>query len=217
MEKHCKECNCIIENLKLTFCSNLCVCIYNRKQQKRKSIYEYYASPKKCLQCKKTIQMSDNRPASTTRRKKFCSHNCSARYSNKRRFISEITKAKQRLARMNVICPAKDTKIEKAIQKELRKRKIKFRKHEPIIGQPDIFIEPNICIFADGGYVHGDKRRFKSNDLLMNRKPAKYMWKYDKSITRKLRYRGYKVMRFWEIEINKDIKKVVDKIEKAME
>jgi very-short-patch-repair endonuclease len=45
---------------------------------------------------------------------------------------------------------------------------------------------------------------------------AKHKWKYDKRITQKLRYKGYKVMRFWERDIYKNISKIGNKIIKKM-
>ena len=79
---------------------------------------------------------------------------------------------------------------------ELIKQNILFISHKTIIGQPDIFIEPNICIFADGNYWHnypnGNER--------------------DKQITNKLQTQGYKVLRFWENEINENINNCISKI-----
>lgn len=92
----------------------------------------------------------------------------------------------------------KDTKIELALQEVLKKLKIKFRTQELILGRPDIFIEPNLCLFADGNYWH---------NLLGRRE-------YDANIGRQLRKKGYSVLRFWEKDINKNINKCADKIER---
>lgn len=50
--------------------------------------------------------------------------------------------------------PFHDTKPELIVQAALRELGVQFRTHAPITGQPDIFIEPNICIFVDGCYWH---------------------------------------------------------------
>ena len=62
---------------------------------------------------------------------------------------SEEIREKIRLSRLGRHLPIKDTSIEIALQKALKERGIKFETHKTIFGQPDIFIKPNICIFAD--------------------------------------------------------------------
>jgi len=130
---------------------------------------------------------------------------------------SEETKLKIRIARARQIIPFKDTKIEVTLQKELKRRKIKFRKHEPIIGLPDIFIEPNICIFADGDLYHAHPDKYKANEIvpIINIK-AKKKWLHDKQITENLKASNYVVLRFWENEINKDLKSIGDRVEKLI-
>ena len=57
--------------------------------------------------------------------------------------IKKMSNSKQRLS---TIIPQHDTKIEKILQEQLKRHGIKFQKHIPIQGQPDIFIEPNAFI-----------------------------------------------------------------------
>ena len=113
---------------------------------------------------------------------------------------SKETKTKIKAARAKQVIPFRDTKIEIALQKELKRRKITFKKHVSLIGQPDIFIEPNVCIFADGDYWH-NRQGSQSHDL---------------EVTRKLTEQNYFVLRFWGSEINKDIKSIGDRIEKLI-
>ena len=75
---------------------------------------------------------------------------------------------KIRNRRATQIFPAKDTKIEKILQRLLKETKIKFETHRMyvkrdlrILGQPDIFIKPNICIESDGDYWHGNLNDYK--------------------------------------------------------
>lgn len=65
-----------------------------------------------------------------------------------------------------------------------------------IVGKPDIFIEPNICIFADGDYWHNTEKS-KIRDIFVNQE---------------LNKQNYKVLRFWEHEINKEPQKCLEKI-----
>lgn len=75
--------------------------------------------------------------------------------------------ANRKEIRNRIIMPIKDTKIEIILQDLLTKNNIKFEKHKPIFGQPDLFIEPNICIFADGDYWHSLEKSLK-RDLEVN-------------------------------------------------
>lgn len=104
---------------------------------------------------------------------------------------SEKTRQKMSEARLKRVFPIKDTSIEVKLQNFLKEQHIEFSTHYPILGQPDIFIKPNICIFADGcywhkcpecGFGHGKER--------------------DVMVTRELQKQGYVVIRMWEHEIN---------------
>jgi G:T-mismatch repair DNA endonuclease (very short patch repair protein) len=114
--------------------------------------------------------------------------------------------------RLNQIFPIKDTTIEKILQKELKKRKIKFKKHIKLIGQPDLFIEPNLCIFADGDYYHGNPSLYKSTDHIIGKTFVKDVWKRDKFVTKKLKKQGYKVLRFWGSTIKNNLDFVITQI-----
>ena len=99
-------------------------------------------------------------------------------------------------ARLYQIMPYKDTTIEIKLQQSLNNINIEFEKHKPIFGQPDIFIKPNVCVFADGDYWHGlekSKRR-------------------DREVNKTLKSHGYTVLRFWERDINNNINKCLKKI-----
>lgn len=118
--------------------------------------------------------------------------------------------------RLNQIFPIKDTLIEKLLQQELKKRKIKFKKHIKLIGQPDLFIAPNLCIFVDGDYYHGNPEIYKSTDHIIGKIFVKDVWKRDKHVTKKLKKDGYMVLRFWGSTIKKDINSVITKIENSL-
>ena len=91
-----------------------------------------------------------------------------------------------------MVIPFKDTSIELKLQNFLKEQGIEFQTHYPILGQPDIFIKPNICIFADGCYWH--KCSQCGFDELKQR---------DKQVNEELQKQGYIVIRIWEHEINK--------------
>ncbi len=123
---------------------------------------------------------------------------------------------KIREARLKQIFPVKDTSIEILIQKELEKRKIEFKKHIAIIGQPDIFIEPNLCIFCDGDYWHANPLYFKESRVVVRKRKAKQIWENDKKVNNELNRRGFEILRFWESDIKEDVGKCVDEVEKIL-
>ena len=79
----------------------------------------------------------------------------------------------------------------------------------------NIFIEPNICLFADGDYWHANpnpykrygsiKRGIKSDTVLVTfskeKKFASDIRERDDGITRDLESQGYIVLRFWTSEL----------------
>ena len=116
---------------------------------------------------------------------------------------------------------SKNTKIEKLVFRELRKRKIYFQRHyKKCAGNPDIALPgKKIAIFIDGDFWHG--YNFKKTK---SRLPKKY-WqeKIQSNIQRdrknvvELKKEGWQVLRIWEYEIEKDITKAVNKIQKLIE
>lgn len=109
-------------------------------------------------------------------------------------------------ARAKQIIPIYDTSIELKMQNLLTNMNICYQKQKYINDiktkyRCDIFIKPNIVIECDGeywhNYPHGTKR--------------------DIQITKELKENGYKVLRFWGEEINKNInfcsKKIVEVIQ----
>jgi len=110
---------------------------------------------------------------------------------------TEKTKIKIRKARAEQKFPFNDTKIEIILQNLLKTEKIRFKTQKyNLPGTPDIFIEPNICIFADGDYWHNTKEA-KIKDIRINEQ---------------LKKMGYKVLRFWEHEILTNGEKCLEKI-----
>ncbi|MDE1768137.1 MAG: hypothetical protein KGH62_02105 [Candidatus Micrarchaeota archaeon] len=117
--------------------------------------------------------------------------------------------------RLYQVFPQKDTSIELKLQKALDAEGITYKKHHPILGQPDIFIEPHdkyykgIAIFADGCYWHGCSIHRNTKKGFENREK-------DTKITNQLFSQGYYVARIWEHDINSDMKAVVGNIKEII-
>ena len=118
---------------------------------------------------------------------------------------------------------SKNTKPEIILGKALRKNHIKFRRHPSILGTPDfILFEKKIVIFCDGDFWHGNNwrlRKLKSRavefsqikkDYWMNK--IKTNIARDKRVNQELKKLNYKVLRFWESAIKKDIGNIINQI-----
>lgn len=103
-----------------------------------------------------------------------------------------------RIGRLRQILPTKDTLPERKLQELLTTKGVSFTKHKNILNfcQPDLFIEPNICIFADGDYWH---KRPKTTER-------------DEYVTMKLLDNCFIVLRFWEREIHKTFSAVEERL-----
>ncbi len=130
----------------------------------------------------------------------------------------EETRRKIREARLKQIFPKIDSKPERCLQSALSVNGIEFQKHKAILGQPDIFIEPNYCIFVDGDFHHANPRKYSPDKIIWksykNRPEvkAKDRQEKDNRINEKLEKQGFRVIRFWSSEINKDVIFCVRKI-----
>lgn len=122
----------------------------------------------------------------------------------KGRKLKPETIEKIRIARLQQQLPVKDTTIEKILQAKLKEWGITFGTHKAIVGQPDIFIEPNICIFCDGDYWHGNPKLYSDNHVITKNQTALQIRRKDSEVNAMLEVRGYKVIRFWECDIRKE-------------
>ena len=110
----------------------------------------------------------------------------------------------------------KNTSVEKAVFRLLRRKKIHFQRHyKKIPGSPDIALPSSKkAVFIDGDFWHG--WRFEK---IKQRLPNKY-WKdkiannikRDRKNRLALKSEGWSVMRVWEHEIEKNEEAVAEKI-----
>lgn len=179
---------------------------------------------KKCsLETKKKMSLARlGKPLSVSCREKISDSNRGKKRSEETKLklrISHLgkkpsneTRAKLKVARQKQVLPLVDTSIEIKIQDFLNNSKVQFEKHKNIFGQPDIFIEPNICIFCDGEYWHANPKKYKGEIIISKNRTANFVWKRDKEVNKRLTNAGYVVLRFWENDINKNFKIVENKI-----
>lgn len=128
---------------------------------------------------------------------------------------TDATKKLLREERLKKVIPFKDTLPERIIQQNIATIGIEFEKHKLILGQPDIFIEPNICIFVDGCYWHGCPQCYPNRNNLDS--IQRYHITRDTIVTQGLINQGYIVLRLWEHEIHGDIDSCIGQIKKSIE
>ena len=114
---------------------------------------------------------------------------------------------------------SKNTVPEFLVMNELKHRKIYFAKYvKKIIGNPDIVFRRNkLVVFVDSDFWHCNPKFFimpKTNVKYWKEKIIKNIER-DKFVNRELKKSGWKVLRFWESDIKKNVKKIVDKIIKV--
>ncbi|GIW63518.1 MAG: very short patch repair endonuclease [Patescibacteria group bacterium] len=111
---------------------------------------------------------------------------------------------------------SQNTKVERLVFRELKKRKVYFQKHyKKAIGNPDIALpSKRKAIFIDGDFWHG--YRFSKLKQRLSRKY--WLAKIERNIERDKLYRkelkskGWKILRVWEHELLKKPDKAIDKI-----
>jgi DNA mismatch endonuclease (patch repair protein) len=122
----------------------------------------------------------------------------------------------------------KNNKAELALRKELWSRGLRYRLYDSsLIGKPDlVFKGPRVVIFVDGDFWHGRALVEEGVEGLKRglRTQRSDWWiqkigrnvDRDRKVTRRLRRAGWRVMRFWESEVQKDLFKVADKVERTL-
>lgn len=117
---------------------------------------------------------------------------------------------------------SKNTAIEQIMAAALKKAGIKFKRYATIMGKPDfIVLKHKIAGFCDSSFWHGyrnmttSRHRFKSNKKFWLKK-IRHNMDRDKEVNQLLRKEGWKVLRFWDFQINGKIDKCMAKIKMAI-
>lgn len=113
----------------------------------------------------------------------------------------------------------KDTKPELAVRSELHKRGLRFRKHvKHLPGKPDIvFPKAKLAVFIDGDFWHGF--RFPAWEHTVSD-----FWKTkigktrerDQRNFRRLRANGWRVIRLWQHQIDREFDYCVSRVVRAV-
>ena len=116
----------------------------------------------------------------------------------------------------------KDTKAEKKLAKALWTNGHRYRKNnKTVFGNPDLtFKKIKLAIFVDGEFFHGrdwetKKQRIQTNQAFWWAKIEGNI-RRDKTVFDKLTSDGWKVLRFWDTEVHKNLGYCIAKIEKTI-
>lgn len=114
----------------------------------------------------------------------------------------------------------KDGSLERAVCSGLRRRGLRFKRHiKDLPGTPDIvFPSKKVAVFIDGDFWHGyrlPRWEHKLTPFWLEKIRANR--KRDSRNFRKLRYRGWRVIRLWQHQIEKDLEACIDRICEALD
>jgi DNA mismatch endonuclease (patch repair protein) len=133
-------------------------------------------------------------------------------------FLDIKDKSPKEIKKIKKFAMGNNIPLEKLRKKLLDKNKLRsYKMHPKMLGSPDfVFPKKKLVIFIDGDFWHG--RNFSKN---RNRLPKKY-WREkiesnirrDKKNRMKLKKQGWKVLRVWEHEVEKNLPGVITKIQK---
>jgi DNA mismatch endonuclease, patch repair protein len=133
----------------------------------------------------------------------------------------DVLTKEQRRKNMQAI-RSKETKAEKKLAKALWANGHRYRKNnKTIFGKPDLtFKGIKLAIFVDGEYFHGrdwetNKHRIQTNQEFWWTKIEGNI-KRDKVVYDKLTADGWKVLRFWDSEVHKNLGYCITKVEQTI-
>lgn len=112
----------------------------------------------------------------------------------------------------------KNTRPEVLLRKGLWAKGIRFRIHvKNMPGKPDIVINKyRLAVFVDGSFWHGFQWRIKKTKLKTNAQfwipKIERNMQRDQINQKKLEEAGYIIMRFWDHDIQNDLKKCLNQI-----
>jgi DNA mismatch endonuclease (patch repair protein) len=126
-------------------------------------------------------------------------------------------KDRDEIARNMSAIRSRDNRTESQLRRALHRMGFRYRKYSAgLIGRPDIvFPTEKVAVFVDGDYWHGRMVReggFEALESYYTRKQQTY-WvaklsrnvARDDRVTAELQVLGWKVLRFWESDIKRDV------------
>lgn len=113
---------------------------------------------------------------------------------------------------------SKGTKPEVMLSKALWHLGYRYRKNnKTVFGKPDLTFKKNkLAVFVDSEFFHGKDWQIRKHDIKSNQdfwhKKIERNIERDKEVNEFLSNNGWKILRFWDKEITKNLDKCIDKI-----
>lgn len=112
------------------------------------------------------------------------------------------------------------TRCELTLRRALWHRGLRYRKNVSFLpGKPDIaFIGTRVAVFCDGDFWHGKNWSNRRQKLSRGANPSYWVAKIERNMQRDatntaaLEHMGWRVLRFWESDIQSDLDGVVSQI-----
>lgn len=133
----------------------------------------------------------------------------------------DVLTKEQRRRNMQAI-RSNNTKMEIALAKAMFSLGRRYRKNDKsVFGKPDLtFKRYKIAVFVDSEYFHGKDWDVQKYRIKTNRK---FWWKKiesnirrDSEVNHRLKKEGWKIIRFWSQDVNKNLRTCTLKIEKLI-
>ena len=134
--------------------------------------------------------------------------------------MDNLTK-EQRRKNMQAI-KSSGTKPEITLAKALFARNYRYRKNnKKVFGKPDLTLKKiKLAIFIDGEFWHGKDWETRKHSLKTNQEywipKIERNIKRDQEVNAELLKQGWKILRFWSKEINKNLESCIIHIEKEI-
>ena len=129
--------------------------------------------------------------------------------------MADIFSKKKRSEIMSKI-RSKETKLEIALRKELWKAGYRYRKNASgYFGKPDVLLKKyKTVIFVDSCFWHGCKKHLRLPETNKNfwKEKIERNIKRDKEVNSHYKKIGWKVIRIWEHQLNKNQSEVLRRI-----
>jgi DNA mismatch endonuclease (patch repair protein) len=112
----------------------------------------------------------------------------------------------------------RDTSPEKSLRRALRAAGIKFRTYPDLPGRPDIILlHTKTVIFVHGCFWHGCPKHYTppSTRAAFWAKKLETNRARDRSMAKRLRTLGWRVLTVWECQVARDVMHAVKRIERA--
>ena len=133
--------------------------------------------------------------------------------------MADVYTAAKRSEIMRLIRPGGNRSTELRMMKLLRVAKIRgWRRGSRLPGKPDfVFSKPRVVLFVDGDFWHGHtKKKLPVNNGEFWLAKVKYNRSHDRAVTKRLRARGWTVIRVWESDLKRVPARVLIRLKRVI-